>query len=349
VIDFSDVLNNRFLAVRELKITGLRTPNYNRRADLVCFVNGLPLVFIELKAVYVNIRAAYDGNLEDYLDENVIAHAFHHNAFIVVSNGSAARYGSITSAWDHFAEWKRNEESERGKVDAQTLLDGMLARSRLLDLLEHFIVFDASKAGAVRKVVARNHQVLGVNRAVAAVARQEALKAQFPPGERMRHRVVKLALAEPAAVGDADADAAANEGALAVLHAADRPPPGRATREVAVVERAHPDLGRLGVVWHTQGSGKSYSMALLHREGAAHAAGQFHLCADDRPRRPGHPDPQDLHRLRRGRRATPRASSGRELQRAAGAEPSLCVQPDPQVQPGRGRPIRPTASATTSS
>jgi type I site-specific restriction-modification system R (restriction) subunit len=75
--------------VRELKLTGLRTPNYNRRADLVCFVNGLPLVFIELKAVYKNIRAGFDGNLRDYMDENVIAHAFHHNAFLIVSNGDA--------------------------------------------------------------------------------------------------------------------------------------------------------------------------------------------------------------------------------------------------------------------
>ncbi len=94
--------------MRELKITGLRTPGYNRRADLVCFVNGLPLVFIELKAVYRNIRAGFDGNLRDYLDENVIAHAFHHNAFLIVSNGHRARYGSITSQWEHFAEWKRH-------------------------------------------------------------------------------------------------------------------------------------------------------------------------------------------------------------------------------------------------
>jgi len=114
VIDFEDPENNRFLAVRELKLTGLRTPNYNRRADIVCFVNGLPLVFIELKAVYKNIRAGFDGNLRDYMDENVIAHAFHHNAFLVVSNGHRARYGSITSEWDHFAEWKRNDESDKG-------------------------------------------------------------------------------------------------------------------------------------------------------------------------------------------------------------------------------------------
>ena len=112
VIDFDNRPgSNRFLAVRELKLTGLRTPNYNRRADLVCFVNGLPLVFIELKAVYKNIRAGFDGNLRDYMDENVIAHAFHHNAFLIVSNGDRARYGSITSEWEHFAEWKRLDES----------------------------------------------------------------------------------------------------------------------------------------------------------------------------------------------------------------------------------------------
>ncbi len=62
VIDFDNTPGaNRFLAVRELKLTGLRTPNYNRRADLVCFVNGLPLVFVELKAVYKNIRAGLTG------------------------------------------------------------------------------------------------------------------------------------------------------------------------------------------------------------------------------------------------------------------------------------------------
>ena len=117
VIDFDNAPGaNRFLAVRELKLTGLRTPNYNRRADLVCFVNGLPLVFIELKAVYKNIRAGFDGNLRDYMDENVIAHAFHHNAFLIVSNGHRARYGSITSEWEHFAEWKRLDEARQGQA-----------------------------------------------------------------------------------------------------------------------------------------------------------------------------------------------------------------------------------------
>ncbi|MDO9005642.1 MAG: type I restriction endonuclease subunit R [Aquabacterium sp.] len=274
VIDFRTASNNRFLAVRELKITGLRTPNYNRRADLVCFINGLPVVFIELKAVYKNIRAGFDGNLRDYLDDNVIAHAFHHNAFLIVSNGDKARYGSITSTWEHFNEWKRLHEQDKGNVAAEVLLNGMLDKVRLLDIIENFILFDASKAGAVRKVVARNHQLLGVNQAVAAVVRQEALKRQFPVGERLTHRVIELPLP---GVGEA-----ANESWAAYPEAAELlpgyeviseavPPP----QTIEIVERAHPDLGRLGVVWHTQGSGKSYSMAFFAEKVRRTVEGNF--------------------------------------------------------------------------
>ncbi len=241
--------NNRFLAVRELKLTGLRTPGYNRRADLVCYVNGLPLVFIELKAVYKNIRAGFDGNLRDYLDENVIAHAFHHNAFLIVSNGHRARYGSITAPWEHFGEWKRNDESDKGDVEARVLLDGMLAHDRLLDIVENFILFDGSKPGATRKVIARNHQVLGVNNAVASVARQEELKRQFPPEERLTYRVIELPKEEAT-----DAD---------LLPVAQSIDDDKEKRTLELVESAHPDLGKLGVFWHTQGSGKSYSMAFF--------------------------------------------------------------------------------------
>ena len=192
VIDFRDAARNRFLAVRELKVQGVRVPHYNRRADLVCFVNGLPLVFIELKAVYRNIRAGFDDNLTDYLSEHSIAHAFHHNAFLVVSNGDHARYGSITSKWEHFVEWKRNAEKDKARLDAEALLDGMLAKERLLDLVENFLLFDDSRAGGTRKIVARNHQVLGVNSAVASVVRQEELKRRFPPAERLiEYRVPK--------------------------------------------------------------------------------------------------------------------------------------------------------------
>lgn len=249
-IDFRNPNSNSFLVVRELKLTGLRTPNYNRRADLVCFVNGLPLVFIELKAVYKNIRAGFDGNLRDYLDENVIAHAFHHNAFLIVSNGDNARFGSITSAWEHFGEWKRLDEKDVGNVAAEVLLNGMLTKDRLLDIVENFILFDDSKAGGVRKVVARNHQLLGVNLAVAAVVHQEALKRQFPVGERLKYRVVDM----PIPRVDAAAKMPLEDYSL-VLEPSAQP--------LQIIERAHPDLGRLGVVWHTQGSGKSYSMAFF--------------------------------------------------------------------------------------
>ena len=148
VIDFRDPAKNRFLAVRELKVQGLAVPHYNRRSDLVCFVNGLPLVFFELKAVYRNIRAGYNENLSDYFRH--IPHAFHHNAFLVVSNGDRARYGSITSTWEHFYEWKRRDEKERARLDAQALLDGMLEKTALLDLVENFILFDDSKPGRNR-------------------------------------------------------------------------------------------------------------------------------------------------------------------------------------------------------
>ena len=169
VIDFRNPDENRFLVVRELKLQGTRVPHYNVRADLVCFINGLPIVFIELKAVYKNIRTGFDNNLTWYLDPNVVPHAFHHNAFLIVSNGDRARYGSITSKWEHFVEWKRNDEKEKGSLEAEVLLDGMLAKEKILDILENFILFDDSKPGGTRKIVARNHQVMGVNRAVDSV------------------------------------------------------------------------------------------------------------------------------------------------------------------------------------
>jgi len=302
VMDFRQTANNRFVVVRELKLTGLRTPNYNRRADLVCFVNGLPLVFIELKAVYKNIRAGFDGNMRDYMDENVIAHAFHHNAFLIVSNGHHARFGSITSTWEHFGEWKRLAESDVGSVAAEVLLGGMLAHERLLDILENFILFDASKAGSTRKVVARNHQLLGVNQAVAAVLRQEALKREFPVGKRLTQRTPGTPLPK---VGTA-----ANDTLASYPMAAESVPP-----YLPIMERAHPELGRLGVVWHTQGSGKSYSMAFFAEKVRRTVPGNFtFVLMTDR-------DDLDSQIYKTfvgcgvADEQTPRATSGRELQR----------------------------------
>ena len=265
VIDFDNAPDsNRFLAVRELVLKGLRAPSYNRRADLVCFVNGLPLVFIELKAVYKNIREGFDNNLSDYMDENVIAHAFHHNGFLVVSNGDHARYGSITSRWEHFAEWKRLDEAEAGSLEAQVLLDGMLAHDRLLDIVENFILFDDSKPGGTRKIIGRNHQVLGVNRAVASVQHQEELKQEFPPERRFERRVVELPLKSHVPTED-ELRQGRNRSASPYI------PPG----PVEIIERAHRDLGRLGVFWHTQGSGKSYSMGFFAEKVRRKLLGNF--------------------------------------------------------------------------
>lgn len=295
--------NNRFLAVRELKIQGLRVPHYNRRADLVCYVNGLPLVFIELKAVYLNMRAGFDNNLTDYLSEASINHAFHHNAFLIVSNGDHARYGSITSKWEHFAEWKRNDEKQKGSVEAEVLLDGMLAKDRLLDLVENFVLFDDSRPGGTRKIVARNHQVLGVNNAVTSVEKQEKLKREFPP----ERRTIAYTVPESEAGIAAELPPGA-EHTTSIIMDDDK------IEALPLVQRAHPDLGRLGVFWHTQGSGKSYSMVMFTEKVRRHVPGNFTFVImtdredlDDQIWRTfvgcGMVDPK----------TTPRASSGAEL------------------------------------
>lgn len=168
VIDFDEPGNNRFLCVRELWIRG----NYHRRrADIIGFVNGLPLLFMELKNIHKDLRSAFEKNLKDYKD--TVPQLFHHNAFIVLANGLKARIGSISSKYAHFHEWKRLHEDEPGVVDMETLLKGVCDRRNFLDLLENFILFDES-SGKLAKIIARNHQFLGVNRAMDAVkARKE--------------------------------------------------------------------------------------------------------------------------------------------------------------------------------
>jgi type I restriction enzyme, R subunit len=263
-----------------LRIQGVRVPHYNRRADLVCFVNGLPLVFIELKAVYRNIRAGFDHNLTDYLSEHSIAHAFHHNAFVVVSNGDAARYGPITSHWEHFVAWKRNAEKDNGRLDAEALLDGMLAKDRLLDLVGNFILFDDSRAGGTRKIVARNHQVLGVNNAVASVLRQEVLKRRFPSGERL----IKYRVPKPRMLKVAEAPPPDSAYAVPLASA------GAGDVDLPLMKRAHADLGRFGGVLAQAGQRQILFDGLLRREGAPRSARQLHLPRDDRSRGPGRPD-----------------------------------------------------------
>jgi type I restriction enzyme, R subunit len=189
--------------VRELWVKG---DLYRRRADIVGFVSGLPLLFIECKNLHKNLKAAFEQNFSDYRD--TIPHLFHHNAIVMFGNGEKAKIGSITSRWEHFNEWKRLTEEAPGAVDMETLLKGVCDKRNFLDLVENFILFDES-AGEPKKIIARNHQFLGVNRAVEAVRKRKARQ------------------------------------------------------------------GKLGVFWHTQGSGKSYSMVMFTRKVHRKLGGNF--------------------------------------------------------------------------
>ncbi|MDP8929241.1 MAG: HsdR family type I site-specific deoxyribonuclease, partial [Actinomycetota bacterium] len=163
-VQWDDVEVNDWLAVSELWVTG---EMYRRRADIVLFVNGIPLVFLELKVAHRNMRHAYDDNLRDYRD--TIGQVFWFNAFVILSNGSDTKVGSTYAPWDHFAEWKKiNSEGEVGVVSLETALRGTCDRHRLLDLVENFITFTERPGGLV-KAVAKNHQYLGVNNSIEAL------------------------------------------------------------------------------------------------------------------------------------------------------------------------------------
>ena len=201
LVDFDNPSANRFLAVRELWVRGRL---WLRRPDLIGYVNGLPLVFIELKRFEVHIDSAYKKNYSDYLD--TIPHLFHWNALVLISNGHDAQYGALTSTREHFYRWKRHDEDDAEPGPDQPLLPilltGMLDPERLLDIVENFVLFDTSE-GRTQKIIARNHQYLGVNRVIARLTSQDP------------------------------------------------------------TVRAEVAAGQLGVFWHTQGSGKSYSMLFL--------------------------------------------------------------------------------------
>lgn len=189
IIDWQNPSNNDFFLASQFWVSG---DMYRRRCDLVGFINGIPLIFVELKASHKALKSAYDNNLRDY--KNSIPQLFWYNALIILSNGSQSRIGSSTAAWEHFSEWKKiNSEGEEGVVSLETMIRGTCEPARLLDIAENFTVYEEAQGGLVKKI-AKNHQYLGVNKAINAVRKLGTNK------------------------------------------------------------------GRLGVFWHTQGSGKSISM-----------------------------------------------------------------------------------------
>nr|MBA3353624.1 type I restriction endonuclease subunit R [Blastocatellia bacterium] len=167
VIDWNNPKANDFLFVSQMTITG---PLYTCRPDVIGFVNGLPLVLIEFKKPGVSARAAFDENITSYKHPlNGIPALFWYNALIIASNGTESRVGTITANWERMAEWKRVErEDELRRVSLEVMLRGVCEPSRLLDLVENFTLFSEHKSGLV-KILAQNHQVLGVNNSIASM------------------------------------------------------------------------------------------------------------------------------------------------------------------------------------
>lgn len=166
VLDWANPRANDFLLVSQMTITGTL---YTCRPDLVGFVNGLPFVVIELKKPAVPAKLAFDDNLTSYKHlQNGIPALFWYNAFLIASNGTDSRVGSLTAHWNRFFEWKRVErEDEPRRVSLDVMLRGTCEPSRLLDLVENFTLFSEHKEGLV-KVLGQNHQFLGVNNAIVA-------------------------------------------------------------------------------------------------------------------------------------------------------------------------------------
>lgn len=160
IIDWDNVENNDFFLTSQFWISGKM---YTRRADLVGFVNGIPLLFMELKASHRNLKKAYDENLRDY--KSTIPHIFWYNGIIILSNGSQSCVGTISAEWNHFNEWKKiNDEGEKGIVSLDTVIKGVCEKSRFLDILENYTIFREDKG--IIKIVAKNHQYLGVENAI---------------------------------------------------------------------------------------------------------------------------------------------------------------------------------------
>jgi type I restriction enzyme R subunit len=148
IIDWQKPHSNYFLLVSQFTVTGTL---YTRRPDLIGFVNGLPLVLIELKKPGVPARAAFDDNLSTYKSD--IPQLLWYNAVLIASNGTDSRVGSLTAKWDRFFEWKRIErEDEPRRVSLEVMIRGVCEPARLLDLVENFTLFSEHKAGLAKTV-----------------------------------------------------------------------------------------------------------------------------------------------------------------------------------------------------
>jgi type I restriction enzyme R subunit len=204
-----DSVYNEFLVVSQLTIEKLSSTG-KRRPDILLYVNGLPLVMIELKRPDIKVKTGYDKNLQDYRED--IPQLFYYNLFVGISNGINTRLGSFNAPWEHFFSWTKLKDNvedknqntllelenksihEKPRLSLQVLCEGLCNKTNLIDYFENFVLYHRKRA----KIIAKNHQFLGVNRAIENLKNTQDTK--------------------------------------------------------------------LGVFWHTQGSGKSYSMIFFSKK-----------------------------------------------------------------------------------
>ncbi len=220
LIDFEDAENNDWLAVNQFTVV---EGQQNRRPDVVIFVNGLPLAIIELKNPAdenATIQAAYN-QFQTYKRD--IPSLFNYNELLVLSDGAGARVGTLTSGWEWFLPWKTiggETEAPVEFAELEVLIKGIFDKSRFLDIVRHFIVFEANGSTIIKKAAAY-HQYHAVNAAVDAT-----VKATSPRGDK-----------------------------------------------------------RVGVVWHTQGAGKSLTMVFYSGKTSS-SYGESHADTPDGQERP---------------------------------------------------------------
>ncbi|MEY3479816.1 MAG: hypothetical protein RIQ71_591, partial [Verrucomicrobiota bacterium] len=218
LVDFDNADANDWFVVNQFTVI---EGSNNRRADIVVFTNGLPLAVIELKNAAdeeATIWSAFN-QLQTYKQQ--IGSLFAYNELLVVSDGTQARIGSLTANTEWFKVWRTIDgkgDASNTALELETLVRGVFEPSRLLDLLQHFVVFEEDPdTGRISKVIAGYHQFHAVNAAVEETVRASGMGT--------------------ARVGE-------TAGAYWTA-----PMPG-----------AEQGDKRVGVVWHTQGSGKSFSM-----------------------------------------------------------------------------------------
>ena len=223
LLDFADVRANDWLVVNQFTVIEAQ---HNRRPDVVVFVNGLPLALIELKNAAdedATIWSAY-AQIQTYKAE--VPSLLHYNAALVVSDGLQARIGSLTAYQEWFKVWRTIDgegDAPKTALELVTLVRGVFGRQRFLDLLQHFIAFEEdTDTGALLKIIAGYHQFHAVNAAVEETVRASGRQESMNDAGVLRQ------------------DTGRNWA-------------GR-------MHGGKPGDRRAGVVWHTQGSGKSFTI-----------------------------------------------------------------------------------------